>query len=63
MKELSERGVIQGGSIVNAASTAGIEGNISNSDYSAAKHGVVGLTRCMAKEWGHLNIRCNAVAP
>lgn len=63
MKELVEKGVIQGASIVNAASTAGIEGGACNSDYSAAKHAVVGLSRSMAKEWGHLNIRCNAVAP
>jgi NAD(P)-dependent dehydrogenase (short-subunit alcohol dehydrogenase family) len=55
--------VISHASIVNAASTAGIEAGPTNSDYSAAKHGVVGLTRSMAKEWGHLNIRVNAVAP
>ena len=62
-KELSEKGVIKHASIVNAASTAGIEAGPMNSDYSSAKHGVVGLSRSMAKEWGHLNIRCNAVAP
>jgi len=63
MKALAEKGVISHASIVNAASTAGIEAGPTNSDYSAAKHGVVGLSRSMAKEWGHLNIRCNAVAP
>lgn len=63
MKELVESGKIKGASIVNAASTAGIEAGPTNSDYCAAKHGVVGLSRSMAKEWGHLNIRCNAVAP
>lgn len=51
------------GSIVNAASTAGIEGNAFNADYSAAKHGVVGLSRSAAKEWGDKNIRVNCVAP
>jgi NAD(P)-dependent dehydrogenase (short-subunit alcohol dehydrogenase family) len=63
MKELIEAGKMTGASIVNAASTAGIEGNAKNSDYAAAKHGVVGLSRSMAKEWGHLNIRCNAISP
>ncbi|KIW04591.1 uncharacterized protein PV09_04339 [Verruconis gallopava] len=63
MKALIEAGTMTGASIVNAASTAGIEGNSMNSDYSAAKHGVVGLSRSMAKEWGHLNIRCNAISP
>ncbi|CAK7224701.1 hypothetical protein SBRCBS47491_005639 [Sporothrix bragantina] len=50
-------------SIVNAASTAGIAGNAKNASYSAAKHGVVGLTRSAAKEVGRDNIRVNCVAP
>lgn len=53
----------KGGSIVNAASTAGIEGNARNANYSAAKHGVVGLSRSAAKEAGRLGIRVNAIAP
>lgn len=53
----------KGGSIVNAASTAGIEGNARNANYSAAKHGVVGLTRSAAKEVGRKGIRINAIAP
>lgn len=52
-----------GGSIVNAASTAGIEGNAKNANYSAAKHGVVGLSRSAAKEVGRSRIRINAIAP
>jgi len=53
----------KGGSIVNAASTAGIEGNANNANYSAAKHGVVGLSRSAAKEVGGDKIRVNAIAP
>lgn len=52
-----------GGSIVNDASTAGIEGNAKNANYSAANHGVVGLSRSAAKEVGMSGIRVNAIAP
>ena len=52
------------GSIVNAASVAGLEGYPNNANYTASKHGVVGLTRGGAKEVGKSKkIRVNAVAP
>jgi NAD(P)-dependent dehydrogenase (short-subunit alcohol dehydrogenase family) len=51
------------GSVVNAASVAGLEGYANNANYTASKHGVVGLTRSGAKEVGQKNIRVNAVAP
>ncbi|KAF2423489.1 NAD(P)-binding protein [Tothia fuscella] len=57
------RVMTKGASIVNAASTAGIEGGKFNADYTASKHGVVGLTRSAAKEAGDHGIRVNAVAP
>ena len=52
-----------GGSIVNAASVAGISGRAKNASYSASKHGVVGLTRSAAKDMGSKGIRINAIAP
>lgn len=51
------------GSIVNFTSQAGLGGNIGQSNYSAAKAGVVGLTRALAKEFGRKNVRVNAISP
>ncbi|OBT82415.1 hypothetical protein VE02_08394 [Pseudogymnoascus sp. 03VT05] len=51
------------GSIVNAASIAGIEGFAKNAAYSASKHGVIGLSRSAAKEVGDQGIRVNCIAP
>ena len=51
------------GTIVNAASVAGVVGTAGLSSYTAAKHGVVGLTRTAAVEHGCNGIRVNAVAP
>lgn len=48
--------------IVNVSSTSGLHGNIGQANYSAAKLGVVGLTKTVAKEWGSFGIRCNAIA-
>jgi NAD(P)-dependent dehydrogenase (short-subunit alcohol dehydrogenase family) len=53
----------KGGSIVNAASVAGVLGMEKNGAYIASKHAVVGLTRAAAKECGERNIRVNAIAP
>jgi NAD(P)-dependent dehydrogenase (short-subunit alcohol dehydrogenase family) len=52
-----------GGSIVNAASVAGIVGMPKNGSYIVSKHAVVGLTRASAKELGARGIRVNAIAP
>jgi NAD(P)-dependent dehydrogenase (short-subunit alcohol dehydrogenase family) len=51
------------GSIVNVASIAGIGGVIHRSAYNASKHGLVGLTRTLAAEWGGRGVRVNAVCP
>ncbi|MBI1318011.1 MAG: SDR family oxidoreductase [Candidatus Hydrogenedens sp.] len=48
--------------IVNVSSTSGLHGNIGQANYAAAKMGIVGLTKTIAKEWGSFGIRCNAVA-
>ena len=51
------------GSVVNTASVGGIRGIGNQSGYSAAKHGVVGLTRNSAIEYGRFGVRINAIAP
>jgi 3-oxoacyl-[acyl-carrier protein] reductase len=48
--------------IVNVSSISGTMGNAGQANYSAAKAGVVGLTKTIAKEWGALKINVNAVA-
>ncbi|MFD1205109.1 MULTISPECIES: 3-oxoacyl-ACP reductase FabG [Sporosarcina] len=51
------------GKIVNTSSIAGTGGNIGQTNYSAAKAGVIGMTRTWAKEYGRKGINVNAVAP
>jgi len=52
-----------GGAIVNTASIAGHIGFAGTPGYVASKHGVLGLTKVVAIEYGARGIRCNAVAP
>ncbi len=49
--------------IINITSIVGIIGNAGQSNYAASKAGVVGMTKCMAKELGGRNIRINCIAP
>ena len=51
------------GRIVNVASVAGKEGNPNAAAYSAAKAGVIGLTKSLGKELAHTDIRVNALTP
>lgn len=51
------------GSIINISSVSGVSGNAGQANYSAAKAGLIGLTKSVAKELGSRGIRVNAVAP
>jgi 3-oxoacyl-[acyl-carrier protein] reductase len=48
--------------VVNVSSIAGLVGNPGQSNYAAAKAGVIGLTKTLAKEWGRYNVTVNTVA-
>ena len=61
-REKQERGSALARKIVNISSTSGTRGNPGQSNYSAGKAGVIGLTKTLAKEWGQFNIQVNAVA-
>lgn len=51
------------GCIINISSVSGLMGNPGQSNYSASKAGLIGLTKSVAKELASKGIRCNAIAP
>ncbi|HLW24537.1 MAG TPA: SDR family oxidoreductase [Steroidobacteraceae bacterium] len=63
-REVGRLMLMQGaGSIVNIASVAGLVGIADRAAYNASKHGLIGLTRTLAAEWGGRGVRVNAVCP
>lgn len=53
----------RGGVILNISSVVGLYGNFGQTNYAAAKAGVIGMTRTWARELGRHNVRVNAIAP
>lgn len=51
------------GRIINIASVSGLTGNAGQANYSAAKAGLIGLTKTTARELAGRNVTCNAIAP
>ena len=51
------------GSIVNVSSIVGVHGNWGQTNYGAAKAGIIGFTKSLARELGSRNVRANVVAP
>ncbi|MGL4606974.1 MAG: 3-oxoacyl-[acyl-carrier-protein] reductase [Eubacteriaceae bacterium] len=51
------------GTIINISSISGLMGNIGQCNYSAAKAGMIGLTKAVAKEMAMRGVTCNAIAP
>ncbi|GAA3460587.1 SDR family NAD(P)-dependent oxidoreductase [Saccharothrix longispora] len=51
------------GSVVNIASVAGLRGVADRAAYNTTKHGLIGMTRTLAVEWGGRGVRVNAVCP
>ncbi|SDP77465.1 SDR family NAD(P)-dependent oxidoreductase [Desulforhopalus singaporensis] len=61
-KEMEEGKTVPARKIINISSIAGIGGNVGQANYSAAKSGIIGLTKTVGKEWARYNVQANAVA-
>jgi len=61
-KEIEQYGRACARKIINISSISGTTGNAGQANYSAAKSGMIGLTKTISKEWGRYNVQCNAIA-
>jgi 3-oxoacyl-[acyl-carrier protein] reductase len=61
-REMEGGGVPSDRCIINVSSTSGLHGNAGQANYAAAKAGIVGLTKTVAREWGAFGVRANVVA-
>ncbi|MGQ3179666.1 MAG: SDR family oxidoreductase, partial [Blastomonas fulva] len=61
-KAETDSGVRKVRKVVNISSMAGVFGNVGQTNYSAAKAGIMGVTQALAKEWGRMNVTVNCVA-
>lgn len=62
-KREKEKGIVKHRKIINTSSTAALRGNPGQINYVAAKEGIIGITKVVAREWGPFYINCNCVAP
>ncbi len=61
-QEIASSGSARARKVVNVSSTSGTRGNFGQANYAAAKAGIIGLTKSLAREWGPFNIQVNCVA-
>jgi 3-oxoacyl-[acyl-carrier protein] reductase len=61
-KKEAEAGIENFRKVVNISSTSGVMGNAGQVNYAAAKAGIHGMTKAMAKEWGRYKVNVNCVA-
>ncbi|PCI21097.1 3-oxoacyl-ACP reductase, partial [Candidatus Wolfebacteria bacterium] len=61
-KRLKKGGVRVNRKVVNISSIVGTGGNVGQTNYAAAKAGIIGMTMSLAKEWGRMDVNVNAVA-
>ena len=59
---MANQGNNENRSIINVSSTSGLHGNLGQANYAAAKAGIIGLTKTIAKEWGPFGVRANTIA-